>query len=315
MNVIFGVENLTNNFSNAVICIGNFDGIHYGHRQIITTCIREAKKINTKSLLVTFDKHPRNVFAELKNGPPLPILTTNEEKTILLEDTGIDGILFLETDPDFLSVGPEEFLKQVIVDKIGASQVIVGYDFRFGKARLGNVELMQQCGKKYQFNVVQAEAVRVNGEIVSSSGIRNYLKQGNLAAAEQALGYQYHFSGRVIHGSGRGTMMGFPTANIEIDNPRKLVPARGIYLTRVVIDGRDKFGLCNIGVRPTFGESDLVIEIFIYHEKNVNLYNLPIEVTLLHRMRDEIKYDSQDALIEQMRIDKQNGLELIKQYN
>ncbi len=315
MKVIFGVENLTKNFSNAVVCIGNFDGIHYGHRKIINTCIREAKRTNTKSLLVTFDRHPKNVFAELKNGQPLPILTTNEEKNILLEETEIDGILYLETDPEFLSVAPEEFLKELIVEKIGAGSVVVGYDFRFGKARKGGIELMLQCGEKYQFDVVHIQAVQINGQVVSSSKIRNYLKQGDLSAAEQALGYKYHFSGRIVHGSGRGTGMGFPTANVEIDNPRKLVPAKGIYLTKVIIDRREKFGLCNIGVRPTFDESDLVIEIFIYYEKDVNLYNLPIEVTILHRMRDEIKYNTQEALIEQMRIDKQNGLKLIKQYN
>ncbi len=315
MDVFFGIENLSKNYKNAVVCIGNFDGIHFGHRQIVKKSIEEAKKINVKSLMVTFDKHPRIIFAEKNSTIPIPILNTNNEKNFVLQNTGLDGVLYLKSDINLLSIEPEKFLKDIIVDKINATKVIVGYDFRYGKDRKGNIELMTHCGAKYKFQVIQIDAITKSNEIVSSSIIRRYLEQGNLEKAEEFLDDKYLIHGKIVHGTGRGRKLGFPTANVEISNKNKLIPARGVYFSRLKIDNEITHGLCNIGVRPTFDEYELVIEVYIYENENVNLYNKNIEITLLNKMRDEIKYDNAEKLIQQMNLDKQYGLQLIKQYN
>jgi riboflavin kinase/FMN adenylyltransferase len=315
MDIFTGIGNLPENYKNAVVCIGNFDGIHHGHQNIINRCIEEAQKTGVASLLVTFDRHPRNVFAAVNGQKPIPVLNTNEEKNEILRNTRMKGILYLKTNTDFLSAEPEEFLKNIIVNKIKASKVIVGYDFRFGRNRKGDVDLMMYCGEKYDFQVIQIDAFTFDGEIVSSSRIRQLLKAGDLEKSEKLLGYQYYFSGTIVHGSGRGAELGFPTANVKLNHADKLVPSYGVYLTKIKIKEEFKFGLCNIGVRPTFNEHDLVLEIYIYDNKQSDLYGEKIKVTLLHRMRDEIKYSTVSELIEQMNKDKQNGLEIIKQYN
>lgn len=315
MEVFLGIENLPDLYRNSVICIGNFDGIHYGHHRIVKDTIILAKKNEVKSLMVTFDRHPRIVFAKKTNRQPVKVLNTIPEKNRTLKKTGLDAVLYLRTENDFFSINPEEFIKKIIVDNIDASIVIVGYDFRFGKNRKGNVELMQSCGQKYGFQVRQMKAVKKDGDIVSSSIIRKYLETGKLEQAVKMLGRNYRLSGRVVHGSGRGRDLGFPTANVAPDNLYKLVPGIGIYLVRLQINGEVKFGLCNIGVRPTFDEEDLKIEIYIYDNKEKDRYGQDIEVEFIQRIRDEIRFDSTEKLIKQMEKDKILGLKLIKQYN
>jgi len=315
MDVFFGIENLPQEYKKSAICIGNFDGIHIGHRQIIAKTVGISREKSVKSLMITFEEHPRIFFAKMKNKTAIPVLNTLEEKNEILKTTEIDAVLYLKTNKKFLSIDPEIFLKDLIVEKINASSVVIGYDFRFGKDRKGNVALMQKCGKKYNFQVNQITAITKNNEIVSSSLIRSFLENGNLETAEEFLGSKYRFSGKIVHGSGRGKQLGFPTANVEVDHDYKLIPAKGVYFAKLKISDEIKFGLCNIGIRPTFDEHELVIEIFVYENDNADLYDSQIEVVLLKRMRDEIKYDTVEELILQMEIDKQSGLQLIKQYN
>lgn len=315
MEVFFGKENLPEKYKRAVICIGNFDGVHYGHQQIINKTIEIAKSKSTKSLMITFDQHPRIIFSRQTGKSPIPVLTTIRERNEILETMGLDAVLYLKAEPALFTIEPEEFLKSLIVEKINASDVIIGYDFHFGKNRAGNVDLMKKCGNKYNFCVDQFAAIQRNNEIISSSIIRNYLENGNLEKAEEYMGRKYKFSGTIVHGSGRGRHLGFPTANVKPDNEYKLIPGIGVYLVRLKMTDETKFGLCNIGVRPTFNEHDLVIEIYIYDNQKKDLYEEEIEIALLNRMRDEIKYETKEALIEQMEKDKVKGLELIKQYN
>jgi len=315
MDVFLGIENLPGNYENAVICLGNFDGIHFGHQQIINSCITEAKSQNVKSLLVTFEIHPRIIFAEKSNREVTPLLNTNEEKNAILEKTGIDGVLYLKTSDELLGLGADEFVRSIIIKKIKVSKVIFGYDFHFGKDRKGNVDLMLKCGEKYNFEVIQVDAVQMGEEIVKSSLIRKHLIDGELEKSENLLGYPYHFAGEIVHGSGRGTALGFPTANVDVSNKYKLIPAYGVYFTKLKINKEIKYGLCNIGVRPTFDEHDLVIEIFIYDLDETDIYDRHVEVTMLQRLRDEIRYETVDELVDQMNIDKTMGQNLIKLYN
>ena len=315
MDIFFGINNLPEKYRKAVICLGNFDGIHFGHQQNINTCIEEAKTIGVKSLLVTFEIHPRIFFAKKNNYEVTPLLNTNDEKNLILSKTEIDGVLYLETSDELLGLGADEFVRSIIINKIKVSKVIFGYDFHFGKGRKGNVDLMLKCGEKYDFEVIQVDAVQKGEEIVKSSLIRKYLIDGELDKSENLLGYHYHFSGKIVHGSGRGAGLGFPTANIDVSNKYKLIPAYGVYFTKLKINNETKYGLCNIGVRPTFDENDLVIEIFIYDLDSTDLYARHIEVTMLQRLRNEIRYETVDELIEQMNIDKAMGQNLFKQYN
>ncbi len=314
MDLFSGIETVHRDYQNSIVCIGNFDGIHLGHREIIKKCCEEAVSQQVKSLLITFDRHPRNVIADQNNAPKTSILNTVEEKNRLLTQTRIDGVLYLKTDTGFLAAEPEDFLKTIIADKISAQKVIIGYDFRFGRSRKGDVDMMKHCGKKHNFQVEQVAAVKQQAVIISSSKIRQLLQTGDLEAARKMLGYHYQFSGKIVHGSGRGRKLGFPTANVELNHTHKLIPATGVYLVAVSIADQAKYGLANIGVRPTFEETEVVIEIYIY-DNNDDLYGQSITVTMLTKMRDEIKYNSVDKLIKQMKLDKEKGLELIKQYN
>ncbi|MBN2281914.1 MAG: bifunctional riboflavin kinase/FAD synthetase [Candidatus Marinimicrobia bacterium] len=315
MEIFHGLENLPISYQKAVICLGNFDGVHTGHRQIIEICISEAQKMAAKSLLVTFDRHPRIYFSQKSGCDATPLLNTNDEKNNILSCTALDGVLYLEMTEELLDLEAERFLKDVIVDKIKVSKVVFGYDFHFGKDRKGNIDLMQFCGEKYHFDVIQVGALKKENEIVSSSLIRKYLLAGDLEKSKGLLGYDYHFSGTVVYGSGRGTGLGFPTANVDVSNKYKLIPATGVYFTKVKINNETKFGLCNIGTRPTFDEQDLIIEIYIYDLDGKNLYHRHIEVDLLRRLRDEIRYETIEKLIDQMKLDKAMGENLMKQYN
>ena len=315
MEIFSGIENLTTKFKKSVICIGNFDGIHYGHRKIIEQTVKLAKERNVKSLLITFSEHPRIIFAKKDNAKPLYILNTNKEKNQNIKNLGLDGILYLKSGLAFLTIEPEDFIKEIIQKQLNATAVIVGYDFHFGKGRKGDTGFLKQYGKKFGFNVIKIDAVEKNHEIVSSSHIRHYLEVGELEKAENLLGCKYSFSGKIIHGSGRGRKLSFPTANVQVSEQYKLIPGDGVYLVKLEIDREKKFGLCNIGVRPTFEEHDLVIEIYIYHNNDQDLYDQNLKVTLIKRLRNEIKYNQVEELIEQMERDKVTGLQLIKHYN
>ncbi|MFH1212584.1 MAG: bifunctional riboflavin kinase/FAD synthetase [Candidatus Neomarinimicrobiota bacterium] len=310
MNVFYGIENVPADYEGACVTLGVFDGLHLAHRRIIQQVVETASDQQSRSMLITFEPHPRQVLnrSSVNN---LPILTTASEKTELLRSTGLDDVLFLKTDTVFLATGQDEFIADILVKKLKICSVVVGYDYHFGRDRQGNPQTLETAGEKWNFKVAIVPPFTLNGVPVRSSIIRQLLKEGQVEKANELLGWQYGFTGKAIKGSGRGRKLGFPTANLNV-TAEKLIPADGIYFVRAGLQERTFYGLLNIGIRKTFNESERVIELYIIGIPDVNLYGQEIRVTMLERLRDEMKFDSAAELTVQMHADLTLCLEKIK---
>jgi len=308
MNIFHDISEI-NRDKNTFLTLGTFDGIHLGHRKIIDKLIGRSRSENGRNFLITFDPHPRNVIS--KNAD-FKILSTPAEKAIVLEKLGIMNLLVINFTTEFSQQTAEEFFKSYIIDRIGIREIVIGYDHHFGKGRGGDESTLREMGKQYRFGVATVDAFRLNGEIVSSTKIRKALFEGDIKTAGSYLGRHYEFSGLVIEGDRRGRELGFPTANIKPDNEYKLLPALGIYLVGFYVNNRNHFGLLSIGKRPTFYNSGKIVpEVYIY-DFDDDIYDRMVKVTILERLRGEEKFSSADELIKQMRIDKQTGLEIIR---
>jgi riboflavin kinase/FMN adenylyltransferase len=292
---------------NTILTLGTFDGIHIGHKRIIETVVKKASVHGGRSFLITFDPHPRNVLS----GNSIRLLSSPDEKLKILESLNIDDVLVIKFTKEFSELNSEEFFKRYIIDKIGLKEIVVGFDHHFGKGRGGDENTLKELGLKYGFTLTKVDAVLVDGLNVSSSKIRSALINGDMQTANKLLGRYYSFSGIVIKGDGRGRMLGFPTANVQLNDDYKLMPSIGIYVVEVYIEGNKHFGLMSIGKRPTFyNNGQLTNEVFIFDfEKNI--YGNDITVNILERIRGEEKYSSADELINQMNKDKETGLEII----
>ncbi len=310
MQVFFGLDALPQYFKGAVVTLGVFDGLHLAHMEIIQRVINSAVKEQAGSMAITFDPHPRKILNQSVNS--VPLLTTPQEKLKLLEDTELDATLFLKVDETLLNTSSEAFVEKVLVNLINVKKVIVGYDYHFGKGRGGRAGQLIQLGQKYGFSVETVAPILLNNEPVRSSLIRSLLEEGQVEKAAKLLGRDYGISGYVVHGSGRGNSLGFPTANIEIKNPEKMIPSDGVYLSKVQVNEQHFFGICNIGIRETFNEHDRVIEVYLMNTAQTDLYGAEIEVDFMERLRDEIKFDTIEELINQMILDEKECLKKLK---
>jgi riboflavin kinase/FMN adenylyltransferase len=313
MQVFFGLETLPGRYKGAVVALGVFDGLHYAHQEILQGVIRLAQARQAASMMITFDPHPRNVLAKDPNAI-IPLLTTREEKINLLRDSELDAILFLEVNPKLLNTSSERFVKNVLVDALAVQKVVIGYDYHFGRGRSGRAEQLSRFGMRYGFEVETFPPISLNGSPVRSSIIRSLLQDGKVAKASRLLGRSYGISGVVVHGTGRGTNLGFPTANLKVSNSHKVIPADGVYLTKVFSKEQAYFGLCNVGIRKTFGERDRVIEVYLINSGEINLYGSEITLEFLECLREEIQFPTVAELVRQMNVDKQTALEKIKNY-
>lgn len=292
-----------------VVTLGTFDGLHLGHKKIIKAVVDKAKSIGGRSFLITFEPHPRNVIAK---NCKLQLLTSGTEKTEILKQLGIENLLIVNFTEEFSQLSPEKFIKDFVVEGIGASSIVIGYDHHFGKGRGGDAETLKELGSEYNFDVTAVNAFNLEDEIVSSTKIRNALNEGNLSAANKMLGRYYSFSGTVVPGDKRGRQLGFPTANVKLDNEDKLLPALGIYLVEFIIYNKKHYGLLSIGKRPTFYNSGVIVpEVYIYNFDD-DVYDEHVTINMVERIRGEEKYSSAEELIDQMNKDKQNGLLLIE---
>jgi riboflavin kinase/FMN adenylyltransferase len=292
-----------------VVTIGTFDGLHLGHQRIIEIVKSEAEKNNGRSLLITFEPHPRSVVSKDYN---LKLLTTTKEKIDLMRKTGLENILVINFTKDFSDLSAEEFIREYIVEKIGVSELIIGHDHRLGKDRVGDESKLKELGKIYSFDVLPVNAVKINDEIINSTKIRNALLKGDLGKANTYLGRYYSLSGKVVSGAKRGRSLGFPTANIGLEDNNKLIPANGIYIVEFFIASKMYYGLMNIGTRPTFEDSqEVVIEVYLY-DFDEDIYGEYVSVNILQRLREEVKYPGREELIKQMEIDKFNGTKIIQ---
>lgn len=311
MQVFESIKDLTKN-KNTVLTLGTFDGVHLGHQKIIDGLINLSKKNGYRNLVITFHPHPRTVVTNNFNSK---LLTTRDEKKEFLEKLGVESLFTIKFTKEFAALSPEEFIYDYLINSIGVSEIVLGHDHHFGKGRGGNVDLLQRIGIKEGFTVSIVDAFYVNGEVVSSTKIRNALNDGNIVKANTFLGRYYSFAGTVVNGDKRGRELGYPTANIKLLSQDKLLPAIGVYAVRVLLGNEKHNGLLSIGNRPTFyDEGDLVTEVFIY-DFNREIYGERVTIEMIERLRGEEKFDSSEELIKQMDIDKKNGIKIFNKLN
>jgi riboflavin kinase/FMN adenylyltransferase len=310
-------------FTNAVLTIGTFDGVHLGHQQIIKQLKEEAVKINGETVIITFHPHPRKIVAA---GKPIYLLTTLNEKIILLDEFGIDHLVVVPFDETFSNQTPEEYVQHFLYEKFHPHTLIIGYDHRFGKNRKGDYHLLENMGKQLGFAVKEIPEQVINEVTVSSTRIRESLLKADLQTANSYLGYNYFFEGMVVDGNKLGRTLGYPTANIIIHDENKLVPANGIYVAEAEIIGQQSTvnsqqssgskpeaqssklkGMMSIGVRPTVDGKNRTIEMNIFDfEKDI--YGCTMKVFVCAYLRPELKFNSLDELKLQIDKDKEESL-------
>ena len=287
----------------SIVTVGTFDGVHRGHQAIIDYLRERAREQSGLSTLVSFDPHPQAVV----HGDDVPLLTTVAERADALETLGLDRFVVVPFSTDFAQFGPEEYVEKVLVEGIGVREITVGYDHRFGKGRAGDVDLLRELGEKYGFEVDVIPPQEVDRDVVSSSTIRSLLlEEGDMQRARELLGRSYQIKGVVAKGEGRGRKLGYPTANLALEDARKLVPKRGVYATKVTLpNGRRRGGMLNIGRRPTFDEMDVTVEVHLLDYEG-DLYGERLTVQFLQRLRDEQRFESADALATQLSEDEKH---------
>lgn len=296
-------------FKNAVITIGTFDGVHTGHIAIIDQMKTEAKSIDGESVIITFHPHPRHIIG---NGTKdLSLLNTPEEKSQRLAQLGIDHLVIIPFTEDFATLTAESYVEEFLVEHFHPSKIIIGYDHRFGKGRTGDYQLLESLGEKFGFQVVEIPAHVQNMITISSTQIRNLLKEGNIEKANDFLGYPYLISGTVIEGDKRGRTIGFPTANIQVADQNKLIPADGVYAVTVKVMNKLFKGMMNIGYRPTVSGTFRSVEVHILDFSQV-IYGEILEIRMHTYIRSEQKFPSLDALKSQLNLDKEKAAEILR---
>jgi riboflavin kinase/FMN adenylyltransferase len=292
-----------------VVTIGTFDGVHLGHQKILEQITKSAQALNCESLVLTFFPHPRMV---LQKDTEMKQLNTLNEKIGLLGSLGVDNLVVHPFDKDFSRLTAEEFVKEVLVDVFKVKKIIIGYDHRFGRNRTADINDLITFGQTYGFEVEQISAEEINEVSISSTKIRNALLEGNVELAAAYLGYSYSLTGIVSKGKQLGRTIGFPTANIKIEEDYKLIPSNGVYVAKALINEKAVYGMMNIGTRPTVDGTTQTIEINLFDFEQ-EIYNRQITVSLLKRMRSEQKFESIDALKIQLGLDKAMAQEYILQ--
>lgn len=303
-----GYQNL--NLVDPVVTIGIFDGVHRGHRVLLDRLVIRAEELKAESVVITFSPHPRLVL-EQKNIN-LAFLTTIEEKIVLLEKAKVDHLIIIEFNKQFSKIKACDFIKDILVEKIGTKHLIIGFNHHFGRSGEGDFNTIKQCSESNAFKVEQVQGFHTEEGAISSSSIREALLNGKLDEANSWLGYSYSVSGTIIEGRKIGRSIGFPTANIDPDNKYKLIPGNGVYAVEVHLDDKNYMGMLSIGSNPTVN-ADIRIRSIEVHILNYNMdiYGRKISVTFRKRLRDEKKFDNIEQLTQQMELDKQDTLRVL----
>lgn len=308
MGKLIELKNITYN-PNTVVTVGTFDGVHLGHRKLIETVVEKARERNCRSVVVTFDPHPREIINPGKGG--IKMLTTLKERCELLEDIGVDMLLVIPFDRDFSLLTSEEFVRDVIHEKIGVSEFVIGYDHHFGHDREGTIETIKKLGTKLGFESYVVSKQEMGDVTISSTLIRKTLaEEGNVKKAAEYLGRKYLLNGIVTHGDERGRTIGYPTANLKPEHENKVIPKNGVYAVKVRVNGEWFGGMMNIGVRPTFDDPERTIEVNIFNFDR-EIYGDTIQIRFVDRIRDEVKFDGVEALKTQLARDKEKSLEIL----
>jgi len=296
MPVIRSLDHLNRQYPHPVLTIGNFDGVHLGHQALFNLVKHLAAQAKGTSMVLTFEPHPVRVLTN-QNGPPL--ITLYGQKIELIQAQGIEVIICLDFTPEFARIEPEEFVRNILVDRIGVKDIVIGYDYRFGRRGRGNRDLLIEMGRRFGFEVhTVGPQPTADGQVISSSLIRELVMAGQVEKAPQLLGRHYQLAGRVVRGRDRGgKLLGFPTANMQLVD--ELVPKTGVYAVRVWHENKVYNGVANIGFNPTFGDVGLSVEVHCF-DFDLNLYDQKIKIDLIARLRDEKKFSGPEELTEQI---------------
>ncbi|MCL5127077.1 MULTISPECIES: bifunctional riboflavin kinase/FAD synthetase [unclassified Algibacter] len=296
------LSNSTNAIENqdTIVTIGTFDGVHIGHQKIVKRLINAGNLQGLKSVVLTFFPHPRMVLQKDSN---IKLINTIDERHDILEALGLDYLLVKKFTTEFSRLSAEDFVKQILVDKLHAKKVIIGYDHRFGRNRNADINDLKAFGERFGFQVEEISAQDIDDVSVSSTKIRTALLDGDIAKANSYLGYQFMLNGSVVKGKGLGKQLDYPTANIKIQEDYKLIPKQGAYIVNAVINGELVYGMMNIGMNPTVNGSKQTIEVnFLDFDKDI--YDENLQINLLERIRDEEKFESVEALKVQLSKDE-----------
>ena len=310
MEIHYNLSNIELN--SCVITIGSYDGIHRGHFHIINKVNSISNQLNASSVIITFDPHPRNLIGDPKEK--IKLLMSLDRKIELLKSFSIDHLVILKFDANLMSVKAEEFLKKIIIKNLNPKCIVSGINHTFGYKRSGDINYLRKFCSTNDIALEVVNSLKDGEMVISSTNIRNLIEKGFIRRANYVLGSIYGFYARVVSGSGRGKKMKYPTANLLPVEKDQLLPSVGVYFTRCIINGLSHYGMCNFGIRPTFGENDLVLEVHLFDEILNDLCEDCIWIEFLERIRDEIKFPSVKELVKQLKKDESNCLSLKYKY-
>ncbi|MBK7310096.1 MAG: bifunctional riboflavin kinase/FAD synthetase [Sphingobacteriaceae bacterium] len=296
-----------------ILTIGTFDGVHLGHQKILKRLNEVKQKTGLNSTILTFDPHPRKVlFPEQKD---LKLITTTDEKLALLEQNSIDITIVYPFSKAFAQMDPQAYIRDILIKSLRVKYLIIGYDHKFGKNRDGDIKTLKNYSKEFNYEVEEISVHDINHINVSSSKIREALNKGEIELANKYLGQEFFITALVVKGKQLGRTLGYPTANLEIDDEDKMIPAIGVYLVNVLIDHKEFYGMLSIGKNPTTDTDELVkIEVNIFNFDK-DIYNNTVRVSFMKRLRDEVKFETIELLKTQLKHDKENCLKLIEELN
>lgn len=297
-------------FCNAVITIGTFDGVHMGHRQIIDKLKSEAKANNGETVIITFHPHPRKVVSSAILG--IRLINTLEERIELLEGMGIDHLVIVPFTDAFANQPAEDYVQNFLIGKFRPHTIIIGYDHRFGRDRLGDYRLLEKMASTFNYKLKEIPKHILENISISSTNIREAILHSDIATANSLLGYEFFFSGEVVHGDKLGRKLGYPTANLKIQNEEKIIPGNGIYAVYAQSEesAQKLKGMMSIGFRPTVDGKKRVVEVNLF-DFDKEIYGQTVKVYVKKFLREEVKYDSLEALVKQIDQDKINSLKVL----
>jgi len=311
MKIYHSIDDFTK-LTNAIVTSGTFDGVHIGHQRILERLKEVAEKFKGETVVITFWPHPRLVLYPDDNS--LRVLNTFEEKAALLKEQGIQHLLRIPFTKEFSQISSQEFIENILVNQIGTKKLVIGYDHRFGKNREGSFDQLKLNGPQYGFDVEEIARQDIDNVGVSSTKIRKALLEGDIDTASHFLGRPYSISGRVVKGDKLGRVLGFPTANVDIDSHDKLIPAEGIYAVQVLYANDTYAGMLYIGNRPTVGGTKLSIEVNIF-DFNKDIYGEMITIKLIAAIRKDTHFSDLEALKDQLKADKESALHVLSEKN
>ncbi|MCX5820217.1 MAG: bifunctional riboflavin kinase/FAD synthetase [Deltaproteobacteria bacterium] len=307
MEVIRGIQNITESLKGAFVTIGNFDGVHLGHRFIFRRLVEEAHREGRAAVAISFDPHPKMVLHPERR--PFYLITTPEEKIGLLADLGIDAFILIPFSIEYARTTAEEFVREILWERLRIRRIFIGHDYTFGRGKEGNEAFLTEAGRRLGFEVEVMNAFCVGDIVISSTKIREALLAGEVRFAATLLGRPYNLAGQVISGNHRGVRLGFPTANIAPD--KELVPARGVYAVRVLREGKSHDGVLSIGFNPTFADKKRSVEVHIFDFQK-DIYGESLEILFIERIRDEVRFESPEKLIAQIGRDIDRAGEILR---